>query len=584
MCGVVGVCGRAAFGKGDRVGALLTSMAHRGPDDSGTWRGNLAVLGHCRLKIMDLSEDSRQPAMSADGGRVLLYNGEVYNYADIVTAPCASDTLALSVQAPSVDPARLRGMFALAVWDVAAHRLELTRDRFGIKPLYVSARNGDIAFASYACSTAVAAGDAVLDRRSIASFLRFGSVQGPRTMFDEVQEVEPGTTLTWQSGTVVTRRYWEYPTAPVRRSRAEVEQALRETVQAHVLSDVPVAVFLSAGVDSTLIAALAAEAGLDVHAITIAMPGHGSDEAVEAATTTKALGLSHVVVDVSHDEIDFDSFFAAMDQPSIDGLNTYLVAGAASQAGFRVALTGLGADEIFAGYSLFRRIPAMAAAAHVLPAAARGALLRRWGNAEKIQELVEAGSNVEGLHDVLRSLWSAADVVALTGQRANTEVRDLGPGSMDSITRLELASYTCNTLLRDADVYGMAHSVEIRTPYLDHQVLEAALGYSQFARALPAKRLLKDMLRGRGLDHVVQRRKTGFGLPYDDWLGGPLAERVTGLTSGPLTEVLTGAGARDVLREARRAPTMQLWSLVVLDAWLRRQLDRDGRLKLSELA
>lgn len=570
MCGLVGVCGTDAPGRA-RIPDLLNAMAHRGPDDDGLWQDDVAVLGHRRLAIMDLSSHSHQPAITDDGRRVIAYNGEIYNHPELVVPARASDTLALCGQTPSIQADRLQGMFALAVWDAEDECLELTRDRFGIKPLYYSAQQGHISFSSYACSTAAASEIATVDRAALASYLRFGSVQAPRTIFSGVKEVEPGSSVTWHAGDVSEHRYWQFPVRPRHRTKQDVEDSLRESVRVHTLSDVPVAVFLSAGVDSTLVTALAADLELDVQAITIGLPGHDLDEGREAALSAQRLGVPHQIVNLTDDDVDFEAFFDAMDQPSIDGLNTYLVAQAAKEAGFRVALTGLGADELFAGYSLFRRLPAVAAAGRLLPRSAREKLLRRIGNPTKAQEAAEAGSDLTLLHDVLRSVWSLAEVERLTGLSPERSA-PAGPGRLvDRLTQLELEGYVRNTLLRDADVYGMAHSVEIRTPFLDHVVLETALGYSQWARVLPSKRILKGMLAGRGLEHVLERKKSGFVLPYAEWLAGPLAERVKQLASGPLSEAFGADRARNLLGERGEMSTMQLWSLVVLDAWLRRE-------------
>jgi len=562
---------------------LLSDMAHRGPDDQGTWLSDSAILGHRRLEILDLTQCSRQPATCADQTHVLLYNGEIYNHETLTPAPCASDTLALCALLPALDPAQLRGMFSIAVWDIADEKLELHRDRFGIKPLYYSTLGSRFAFASYACSTASAAGASVLDGHALSSYLRFGSVLGPSTMFKDVEEVEPGTTLVWRDDAVASTRYWEFPSRPTRTTRSDVEESLRSSVRAHVLSDVPVAVFLSAGIDSTLITALASDLGLDVTALTIGFPGHPIDEAREAAHTAAQLGVPHQIVDIDEGDIDFDHFFQSMDQPSIDGLNTYLVAQAAKEAGFRVALTGLGADEIFAGYNLFRRLPMIALAAQVLPRGLTRKVLRKLANPAKADEAVAAGSDLPQLHEVMRSLWSSADVHAFTGRATSpVPISETARGLVNRLCCLELQRYTQNTLLRDADVYGMAHSVEIRTPFLDHVVLETALGYSQWARALPTKRLLKRMLAGRGLDQLLKRKKSGFVLPYADWLNGPLAHRVAQLSDGPLADVLGGPGTKQVLESPHSANTMQLWSLVVLDAWLRREQVARGPLVVSD--
>lgn len=575
MCGIIGACGDCA--KDDPAfRELLAAMAHRGPDAQGVWSGEQVVVGHRRLAIIDLRAESNQPAVN--DAHVLVYNGEIYNYAEIAPQQ-PGDLLALAREDQLTEhPEKLRGMFSYASWWSGGRRLTLVRDRFGMKPMYVSAGDSGMHFSSYARTTARLAGRVKLDRRSLASYLRFGSVYGPGTMFEGVTEHAPGHLGSWtQEDGLTSRAYWAFPPASERTSAQDVADAVSESLRAHVIADVPVALFLSAGVDSTVLAVLAAEAGLNVTALTVGLPGNDLDESREARMTATRLGLEHRVLDLQAEDVDFDGYFAATDQPSIDGLNTYLVSKAAAEAGFRVALSGLGADEIFAGYSLFRRIPTIAAAG-LLPRAVRSRLLRRTGNGAKVDDFLAAGSDLSSLYAVSRALRTNQQVQGLIGLSAEGP-RLPSEGFHRPITRLtqlELLGYLRNTLLRDADVFGMAHSLEIRTPFVDHQLLATAMGRPELQRVISAKRDLKRILADRGLEHVVHRKKTGFQLPFAEWLAGPLSSRVNGLASGPLPDVLTSAGRADLDDAARgHHGSMQLWSLVALDAWLRRESQLD---------
>ena len=550
-------------------------MRHRGPDADGLWAEDDAVVGHRRLKIIDLSARSDQPACSPSGRHVLVYNGEVYNFRDL-SPDAPGDTLALAGDdGLAAHPARLRGMFAYARWDREDHELLLVRDRFGIKPLYYGIKDHSLAFASTASAVARVHGRHEIDRAAIASYLRFGSVRGPRTILDGVTELDPGSLLRWTGGVPAPRPYWSFDDAAAAPPAADLHAALRNSVAAHTISDVPVALFLSGGVDSAVVGALAVEAGLDVTAFTLAFPGSDVDEADDAVETARTLGLKHEVVEFRDVAPDFDGYFAATDQPSIDGMNTYLVSKAASDAGFRVALTGLGADELFCGYSSFRRVAALSVANRVLPKpVVTRALGMSRGNRAKAPGLAAAGGDFKGLNDELRSVFTAADVERLCGVPwVGSRVPVSAARPMDAMTRLELAGYLRNTLLRDSDAFSMAHSLELRTPFVDHEVLAAALAIGNGRRAWLRKRLLADAVGVPRVAELLRKPKRGFRLPFPQWLGGPLRDRVDDLPEGPVADVCDG---REVRRErdewlGGHTPYARVWSLVVLDAWLRRE-------------
>ena len=579
MCGIVG-----AVGTKDRssdVVLAVESLRHRGPDSGGVWREGTTTLGHRRLMIIDLAERSNQPIRSESGRHVLTYNGEIYNYPSLSDPPAPGDTLALVDGVPrALEPGRLRGMFAYGLWDREAGRLVLVRDRFGMKPLYYGTDDGDLAFASTAGGVAGMLGDPTLDQESIASYLRLGSVQGPQTMYEKVREVEPGSTLGWQDGSLDVDRYWRFEDA-VGRPRADLRKTLVDAVSSHCVSDVPVALFLSGGVDSAVVAALAVEAQVDVTAFTVSFPGSEIDEAEEARCTAQAMGLKHEVVDIALQEPAFDAYFEATDQPSIDGLNTFIVSQAAAESGFRVAISGLGADELFAGYNGFRRIPALVALNSVLPAPLAGRVLGlSSGNRAKAPALAGCGPRVGPLYEELRSVFGRDEVQRLTGVSwRSSNAPAAGLSTMDTISRLELAGYLRNTLLRDADVFAMAHSLELRTPFVDHEVLAAALSIPPVLRAVSRKRLLARAVGSERLNELVRKPKRGFRLPYGHWLRSALAPRVDELGHGPLSTVCDRSEVEAQVARWRQGLVhdSKLWSLVALDAWLRRRSPHDGQ-------
>ncbi|MGE0878003.1 MAG: asparagine synthase (glutamine-hydrolyzing) [Acidimicrobiia bacterium] len=598
MCGVIGAVGDVRPEVLAAVEQQCAALAHRGPDAQGIWHDDDAVLGHRRLSIIDLSTAANQPVHDRTARYALVFNGEIYNFRALAGSAASSDTLSLLEPAGGPDggrdggvpnddllahhPDRLRGMFAYALWDRQEQRLLLARDRFGMKPLYVSRHGSRLAFGSTAHATSIVAGRRPSPHPgALASFLRFGAVQGPATIFTGVEEIDPGTYATYSDGGLTTRRYWRYVDERPATGRAgDIRAVLQTSVAAHAISDQPLALFLSGGLDSAVIAALAAELDLDITAITLAFPGTTHDETTEAAITAKQLGLPHRIVEHADTTPDFDAFFAAMDQPTVDGMNTYLVSAAAHTLGYRVALTGIGADELFGGYNNFRRIPALAALNALTPGPlGRRILERSGGNRGKAQELVEAGTKLPALHAELRSVFASDEVYRLTGHEFPTMAPPArAAGLADQISRLEVECYLRNTLLRDADVFAMAHSVEIRTPFVDHHVVRAARAIPGRHKLRFGKRVLADAVGGQRLQEIVRRPKTGFTVPYAQWLRGPLADRVDDLLNGPLGETCDMNEVARHLASWRREETaaIRIWALVVLDAWLRRNAATPG--------
>lgn len=337
----------------------------------------------------------------------------------------------------------------------------------------------------------------------------------------------------------------------------------------------PFAVFLSGGIDSAVIATLAASRGRALTAFTVGFSGKPFDETEAARATAQALGIRHVVVDRAGSPPDFERFFASMDQPSVDGLNTWIVCGAAAEAGFKVALSGLGADELFCGYALTHRALVLQVMNTLVPARMRSRLLAgRGSNAVKAASLGRAGHHLAPIYDELRSVFTADETVRLTGgSSATPDVSGPSRSGVTAIMRLEFESYLRNTLLRDADTYSMAHSVELRTPFVDERVVQAALAIPDAARLVMRKQLLVRALGTKRLREIARSKKMGFTLDYEGWLRNELSDRVGELTAGPLQDILDSGAMREHLTCWNRdaVGVMKIWSLVVLDAWLRRE-------------
>jgi asparagine synthase (glutamine-hydrolysing) len=619
MCGVCGVY-RTASGDPELLTASVSRMnaalAHRGPDDRGVWTdaGRRASLGNCRLAIIDLSPAGHQPMTGANATVVLSYNGMIYNYKELRHDLAAagypfrghSDTeviLALYLRDGREVCRRLRGMFAFALWDGRAQTLLLARDRLGIKPLYYADAGGHWVFAS---ETRALAASGLVPRRAnpsaLAAFLRLGSVPGPMTAFEGVREVPPATVLSVdRTGRAALHRYWEIPSPRTAEEAAvdaavELRAKLVDAVRRHLISDVPLGVFLSGGVDSGAIVAAMREAGhARIRTFSITFPGWERDEGPDAARLAARYGTDHTSCEVRGLDVaaDLDRVIDAMDQPTIDGLNTFYVARVTRQSGTIVALSGLGGDELFGGYASFRQTPRLLAwqrvatrlgPARPVLAAAAGAL--RPSGSARLKEGLMGPASVETAYLAMRGLFGQREAAGLLAPGPLRDaVRDLDaaaavsafalplPGDAVAATgMLELRGYMHNQLLRDTDVMSMAHSLEVRVPFLDHPLVEFAAELPSRLRAngQPPKRLLLRALGDR-LPPEAARSKRGFTFPIDEWLAGPLRARVDDALRG--SSGLFHSDAAAALRarvEAGRAHWSRLWALVVLALWLRR--------------
>ena len=598
MCGLAGLMrldGRVTVEDVGAVLRMLDAQDHRGPDDWGLLLPDAAarsrelgpllgrldpahvmtypverssattVLGVRRLAILDRSPRGRMPMGSANRRGWLAYNGETYNYrelrAELGPAESFSSGSDTEVLLRAFDTwgeaalARLRGMFGLAYFQAGpTPTLLLARDRFGIKPLYWHEDRRRVLFASEV--TAIVRGGLVPDEASgeaLARFLEWGSVPSPLTTVKDVRALPPGHILKISSRGARVERYWDLDGAVEAARRAAPRAAadavvatrerLEESVRLHLVSDVPLGVFLSGGIDSSALAALAAEGRPQpLTTLSVAFEERALSEAAYARRMAARVGADHHEVLLRAPDVfaDLGAFFAAMDQPTVDGLNTWCIARAAREAGLTVVLSGLGGDEVFWGYDHLRRTAALGLARAVmaaLPAAVRrgvtrlgpmaGALLARPG-LDRLTAL--EAPTPPGVYHLVRGLFPRATVRDLLGASegdleaaAPALTGDARAGAGDlrgALTRLEFSHYLGDQLLRDTDVMGMAHSIEARVPYLDHRLVETVLGLPaalKLDRARP-KPLLLDALGDRLPREIWDRPKMGFTFPMAAWM------------------------------------------------------------------
>ena len=625
MCGIYGYVGpEAALASPEVLETAIQALWHRGPDDRGTYRdttGSIVCgLAHTRLSIIDLSPGGHQPRTTSDGRYTITYNGEVFNHVEIREALAAEgvgfdsscDTevvLKAYVRWGADCLSRFRGMFAFAIWDARERTLFLARDRLGIKPLYYTERpGGGLVFASEVRALlATGAAERKLCRAAVVSYFAFGSVSGPDAIIDGVHSVPPGHTLELRNGRAVLRRYWEVPLqrAPQATFDEEVREIgpiLKAAVRLRLVADVPVGIFLSGGIDSSILVALATEPGAaPIHTFTVTFDEERYSEAPYAAEVARRYGCTHRQAHLPADQAarEIDSAVSALDQPSADGINTFFVSKAAREAGLTVALSGLGGDELFAGYGYFRifaRALPVARAIGRLPSivgSAFGSLDRALlapTQVRKLGALLATGGRPDAAYAVLRAMFTLDqrrqllapgispdplyDGIAVPSGLATL----LASGDIDPInafSALELTNYLKNTLLRDSDAMSMAHSLEVRVPLLDHLLVEKVLRVRGALKLHDNenKPLLTASVPGLPRE-VMSRTKMGFTLPFDTWFRGPLRGWMEDiLLSGNVEQLgLFRPGAverlwRSFLRSERYVSHARIWSIAALLGW-----------------
>ena len=632
MCGIAGLVGTVGITVAESaVQAMLDSQAHRGPDDEGVIaipvHGGSAALGNRRLAIQDLSPLGHQPMLNPDTGDALVYNGEIYNAPELrreleqagYRFRGHSDTEVL-LRAyefwgrECLD--KLRGMFAFCLWDAAGARLFVARDHLGIKPLYYAASPGRWFVCASEVRALLASGmvTASPGEQGMVTFLAYGAVQEPLTIWDGVLAVPRGSWIEvdeWGK-TIAQGRFWHLP-PPSDVGKVRLEHAIEEgpsilenATRRHLLSDVPVGIFLSSGLDSTIISALArkqVEYADQLQAFTISFPENTDyDEAAIARATATRLGIRYHEYPVGEQRAIqwIREGLECMDQPSIDGLNTYMVVRAAREQGITVALSGTGGDELFGGYKLFRRVqqlvqllgsvanvpkPLRSLAARLV-ALPMNSVVRG-----KLRDLSGMSADVKGIYFQARRLMSNGDLASLGLDTAALGLENhfqFGADCEDcivdgdpvaTIARLESVFYMGNMLLRDADVFGMAKSLEIRVPLLDRDVVEWAFqfpGEVLLPSGASPKHLLRKMFGDFFTPLQLQQSKRGFALPFSSWLMGPLRDVMqNGLESLNDIGLLDRKGVKRVrevfLSDSQSPAWSRVWALITLGHWFSRQ-------------
>jgi asparagine synthase (glutamine-hydrolysing) len=581
MCGIA-----AHFNSAGPAEPLdLRLIAHRGPDAAGEWtsQDRRFWLGNTRLAILDLSPTGAQPMVDPPTGNVIVVNGEIYNHralrAELGDADWRgtsdTETLLLSYARwgrQLLD--RLKGMFAFAIYDHARQELFVARDRLGIKPLYYTLDSGSLRLASEV--KALTASAATITPASIGAYLQWGACPDDKLLYSNIHVLPAGhAMIIGSTGGPDIWRYWpdrKRFKSPSETAPQEIRALLETAVEEHLLSDVPVASFLSGGIDSSIVTALAAQTlGRKLQTFSVGFDIAEFDESAIALEVAERFGTTHQRLQLSEQEV-IDSVMEAvaqLDLPSVDAINTYIVSRAVAQRGVKVALSGLGGDELFGGYPSFRDVPRLKRLG-MLPRALRKAFGQRLADLPNDAGICE-------LAQWRRRFFTDAMLqrAGLPNETTPIECPVELPDDFARISWAELSGYMRRMLLRDSDQMSMAVSLELRVPFLDHELVEYSLGLpaTEKKRYRGTKGLLVEACRDLLPPAVYQRPKAGFALPMQKWMAGPLAPFVEdGLHEVVARQLLPKdfvADAHNSFRDGRLHWT-RLWSMVVLGHFVRR--------------
>ncbi len=617
MCGIAGIIG--AESSITNLTNMLDAMHHRGPDGWGTIQLGQAVLGHKRLAIIDLSPAGHQPMTTDDGEVTLVFNGEIYNYQELrrllpLTVKLKSNTdteviLELwRILGKDLFP-KLRGMFALAIWSKKSHELVLARDHMGIKPLYYQIKNNQLVFASE-LKGLLASGlvDKKVNSQALTQYLSNGYILQPLTIIEEVYMLEPASYMVWRDGHHYTKSFWNISDKPEFEAPSEMEaidyvrKLVTDSVKEETISDRPLGVFLSGGLDSTvLVAALRKNNTKKIQTFSVGFEGDELNEEDDALEAAKFYNTKHTQLQVTDEDIvpHMEQYIHALDQPSIDGLNTWLVSKVTSKH-VTVALSGLGGDELFSGYSIDRAILHK----QKYSVLSRFIFITKpiWKHAPNgIKNKLNAYSNWRSLPEFYKSwgrLFSDSEVELLCNSKTNNSFSKLilpNPFSLlQRISYMHQRGFMLSRLLRDSDAVSMDHSIEVRFPLIDIRLVNLAFH-------LPDKWKIKNVrttaklnnyekensYEFNGIKHILYqafknelppqfglRPKRGFKMPIEKWMRNGLKEDITYTLSEMDSTFLNKSYLKTIYSnwiEGKENWT-KVWAVYTLEKWIKQNL------------
>lgn len=625
MCGITGIYGipdrEAHASSVEALSRMTAQIAHRGPDANGLWVSDAEVmLGHRRLSIIDTQEQSNQPFIHEATGDVLVFNGEVYNYRELreelkgaFSFRTESDTevVLAALQAWGAEALhRFNGMFAFAFWSREKRELLLARDRMGIKPLYFSETSHGLVFSSEVRSL-LASG--WIDRRhdpiALADYLRYQTVHAPRTIVQSVSMLPAGHLMRLQGEETEISAWWDVPSEtakidgglPRTERLKRIRNAMEKAVDLRMRSDVPLGAFLSGGIDSSAIVGLMKSAtDQQISTFSVTFDEGEFDESTWSRMVAKRFDTDHHEIRLESQDFlhQVPEALTAMDHPSGDGPNTYVVSAATKKEGITVALSGLGGDEAFAGYPVFKRSQQLMEKRWLAswPKGLRKAVglayaaTKKDATSRKMAALLGGDYfDLEHTYPLSRQIFLESDLRRLApraGQQPNRvyqwlteqiapETKGFALPFLSKVSLAEMGTYMSHTLLRDTDQMSMAHALEVRVPFLDHNlVLEAMATPDDQKWPHTPKQLLTDSIPDLLPSEVIHRPKMGFVLPWEQWMKGDLKATcegglaylsdVDGISGQEVDRIWSAFLAGDA-----RWTFSRLWALVVLGHWMK---------------
>ncbi len=622
MCGIAGILNlKSEKNLNEPIRNMTNALAHRGPNAEGFYvETNTVALGQRRLSIIDLSTSANQPFIDDSGRYILIFNGEIYNYLDVkpllseYNFKTTSDTeviLAAYIKWGADCLKYLNGMFAFAIWDKIEQTLFVVRDRLGIKPVYYYIDNQHFVFSSEIRSL-LSSGfiPRQLDKNALRDYLNFQSVYAPSTIIKDVFQLMPGEYAFISSKGMQKTFYWRAETSPngfeipnKETAQKKVRELLTASIERRMMSDVPLGAFLSGGIDSSAVVALMAQASeRPIDTFTVSFAEKQFDESRFADIVAKKYNTNHTTIRLTPDDFlkELPAALDAMDAPSGDGLNTYVVSKATKNAGITVALSGLGGDELFAGYSYFRHFQKVKTAFPLywhIPQAIRRPFLslvhKAMPSNPKVKRFVDILNapqpSIEDIYPQMRRINTEGEVNALLneGKTTDSTIYQLLKERQTAIDKLpplshftmgELLGYTLNVLLKDTDQFSMASALEVREPFFDYKLVEYVLKVPdvfKYDKSTP-KALLVGALQDLLPNEIVNRPKMGFSFPWKHWLLHELhafcQEHIDYLSQYDVfnEHAIQEEWSAFQKTNGEKSSYVKIWQMVVLSYWLKK--------------
>ena len=617
MCGINGIYNHKSLKDVENKVKLMNSLTkHRGPDYSNIYLDSSVCIGHNRLSIIDLDSKSNQPFISENENLVLSYNGEIYNFLELKEELSKSYDFKTKSDTEVIIAAyslwgiemvyKFNGMFSFALWDKSKEELFLCRDRFGIKPLYYMEVNQSIIFSSsIKALKSFSHEELKIKEDDLLDFLQYGTVHQPNTILDKVKSVPRGSFLMAGNQETKIFEYWNlFESNNSNKITSEplktVNKLLLESVEKRLISDVPYGIFLSGGIDSSILVAAASKVSTQkVNTFSIVFKEKGFDERKFSRQIASKYKTNHLELELNPEEIlqQIEEPFKFMDHPSVDGINTFFISKQVHNQGFKMALSGAGSDELFAGYPVFKKVFELENKKwlYSFPPQLRnifGKLLQLRNKSLKSHKIAEILNlkllELPYFYPIFRkifannTIYKLCDIKNISTENYpfnwafnNLDTNNIGANYslISKISALEIETYLQNVLLRDADQMGMANSLEIRVPFLDHNLVEYVLSLpNELKYPIYPKKLLIDSTKGWIPDEIIHRKKMGFVLPWEKWMRNELSsfceESLLNLEDFSIFNMSqVNLLWKDFVKGNPYINWLQIWSLVVLGKW-----------------